>query len=323
MTTLTLARLARDVKSFLEFKRAMGCSYYRGEFTLENLKRFAQESLSGSGHKNRSRIGLEETLKAWLLRSGSRKPNSVAADLSVARALCLHRRRSDPSAFVPERDWAPNSRLPFLPYIFSRREVSRLLTAAKSYNHANIGPILLRTLLLILYCTGLRFGEAVRLQMSDVDVDRCTFLVRESKGRTRVVPFGDDLGRELKRWFAKRAEVAARHDIAPTGALFLHDDGRVLSIKRAGDAVTRLVRQEGLKPARGRVGPRPYDWRHTHAVHRLTDWYHQKMDIHARLPWLSAYMGHLNVLGTEVYLHATPELLRLASRRLKEQLHRT
>ena len=41
------------------------------------------------------------------------------------------------------------------------------------------------------------------------------------------------------------------------------------------------------------------------------------MDIHARLPWLSAYMGHDNVLGTEVYLTATAELMALASVRFK------
>ena len=77
----------------------------------------------------------------------------------------------------------------------------------------------------------------------------------------------------------------------------------------------RLLRQLDLKPSRGRQGPRPYDLRHAFAVHRLTAWYREGVDIHARLPWLSAYMGHVNVLGTEVYLHATPELLQLASDR--------
>jgi integrase len=57
--------------------------------------------------------------------------------------------------------------------------------------------------------------------------------------------------------------------------------------------------------------------RHAFAVHRLTDWYRQGVDIHARLPWLSAYMGHDNVLGTEVYLRATPELMTVASQRFE------
>ena len=103
---------------------------------------------------------------------------------------------------------------------------------------------------------------------------------------------------------------------------------RELPIDRRGQPVKRktftdifdtLLRKEGLKPARGRVGPRPYDFRHAFAVHRLTDWYHAGVDIQARLPLLSAYMGHVNVLGTEVYLHATPELLRLASDRFNDR----
>ena len=53
-------------------------------------------------------------------------------------------------------------------------------------------------------------------------------------------------------------------------------------------------------------------------MRRLTAWYQQGVDVHARLPWLSAYMGHVNVLGTAVYLHATPELLQLASDRFAQ-----
>ncbi len=84
--------------------------------------------------------------------------------------------------------------------------------------------------------------------------------------------------------------------------------------------VTRILRHLGLKRSRGRIGPRPYDLRHAFAVHRLTAWYREGVDIHARLPWLSAYMGHVNVLGTETYLHATPELLQFASDRFARRV---
>jgi integrase/recombinase XerD len=49
----------------------------------------------------------------------------------------------------------------------------------------------------------------------------------------------------------------------------------------------------------------------------LTAWAEEGVDVHAKLPWLSAYLGHQNVLGTEVYLKATPELLQLASQRFE------
>ena len=75
----------------------------------------------------------------------------------------------------------------------------------------------------------------------------------------------------------------------------------------------QLLRQLGIKPADGRVGARPYEFRHAFAVHRLTAWASDGVDIHAKLPSLSAYLGHQNIIGTEVYLKATPQLLELAA----------
>jgi len=319
MTQVTLKELEHDVLDFLKFKRAMGYSYIRGELMLTSLQQFARHNLpAGSGRK--AKISLERIAHAWLSRTANRKGNTVAQELTVVRQLCLHRRRRDPHGFVPEQAWAPKTELPFLPYIFSRQEVRRLLIAASHYRGRNVGPVLMRTLLLILYCTGLRFGEAVRLRLSDVNLERRTFFIRESKGRSRIVAFGDDLADEIKRWLVERDRIVCTQETQDPGTLLLRQSGQAFSLKVAGNAVTRLVRDEGLKAARGRVGPRPYDWRHAFAVHRLTDWYRKKVDIHARLPWLSAYMGHVNVLGTEKYLHATPELLRLASQRFAVRL---
>jgi integrase/recombinase XerD len=315
MTTLTLTELARDGQDFLRFKRAMGFSYRRAEFMLASLERFARER---SGR--RRRIALDEVLKAWLSRNENRKAVSIAMEFAVVRQLCLYRRRRDPRSFVPERAWAPKTEMPFLPHIFSRAEVRRVLAAAEHYEHRRASPRLMRTLILILYCTGLRFGEAVRLQLPDVDLGRGTFMIHESKGRTRITPFGKDLALEIQEWLQERAGYVSRLGTQDEMALFVCRDGRRLTVYQAGAALTRLLRKEGLKPQSGRIGPRPYDWRHAFAVHRLTDWYHKGVDIHARLPWLSAYMGHVNMLGTEVYLHATPELLQLASRRLEGQL---
>jgi integrase len=182
---------------------------------------------------------------------------------------------------------------------------------------------MLRMLLLILYCTGLRFGEAVRLRLGDVDLERSLLFIRESKGRSRLVPFRTDLAGELSTYLHERASVARTVRMqSHVDALFIGLNGRAISIRSASDAVRRLLRRLGMKGPKGRTGPRPYDVRHAFAVHRLTEWYRSGVDIHARLPWLSAYMGHVNLLGTEVYLHATPELLRLASDRFAGRVSR-
>jgi integrase/recombinase XerD len=315
MTVISPTRLSRDIGQYLKFKRALGYSYQRGEFTLRNFERFAREH---AHRQNRSRIDLEFAVTTWLLRGTDRSPLTISMDLGIVRQLCLHRRRSDPGGFVPDRALASRVRSKYVPHVFSREEVRRLLQAAGQprYYAAKIPAITVRTLMLVLYCTGLRFGEARRLLIGDVDLQQNVLTVRESKGRTRIVPFGVDLAREIKHYIDdSHVRLGNIHT-----HLFVDRYGEPLKRTAIQYIFTTLLRKEGLKPPRGRVGPRPYDFRHAFAVHRLTDWYHKGIDVHARLPWLSAYMGHLNVLGTEVYLHATPELLHLASQRMKRRL---
>ena len=102
--------------------------------------------------------------------------------------------------------------------------------------------------------------------------------------------------------------------------MFVRLDASPLTVASASNAIRRLLRQLGIKPTDGRVGARPYEFRHAFAVHRLTAWANDGVDIHAKLPSLSAYLGHQNIIGTEVYLKATPQLLELASSRFEQHL---
>lgn len=319
MSRLTHTELARDIEGFLAFKHALGYSYRRGEATLRSFQRFVRRYTNGA----HAPIDLEVEARAWLLRIANRKPVTLATDLGALRQLCLYRRRRDPNGFVPEHGWAPYTESTYLPYLFSHEEIRTLVDAAGRHHGRNIWPGMLRMLLLILYCTGLRFGEAVRLRQSDVDLERCLLFIHESKGRSRLVPFRADLARELSGYLRERALVARSVRMQMhVEALFIGLNGRAVSIKSASEAVRRLLRQLGMKCPQGRIGPRPYDLRHAFAVHRLTEWYRGGVEIDARLAWLSAYMGHVNLLGTEVYLHATPELLRLASDRFAGRVSR-
>jgi integrase len=158
-------------------------------------------------------------------------------------------------------------------------------------------------------------GEGLGLRIKDVDVGSGVLFVAESKGRSRWVPFHPSLRREIKLY------LRARHAFAPAGP----DDPFFVGVRRklrlsqgaANGVLTRLLREAGFKPDSGRVGPRVHDLRHTFAVHRLIRWYRRGIDVEGRLPWLSAYMGHANILGTETYLTATPELLAIVARRFR------
>jgi integrase/recombinase XerD len=305
---MPLRQLDHDIAGFLAFKRARGHPYQRGAFMLRSLGRYA------AGHVDaRRRVDLDRVMRGWLARAEGRKPVTVTVELGVLRQFCLFRRRSDPRALVPGRDWAPQAAVSmFLPHILAPADIRQLLREATRWRGPHLRAVTLRTLLIILYCTGLRPGEAVRLDVGDVDLDQLSFRIRESKGKTRLVPFGDDLAEVVRRYLQERARVSP---VSAAGPLLVRPDGRGLSPSTAGAWLARLFRRVGLKPAAGRCGPRPYDVRHTFAVHRLTAWYRAGVDVHARFPWLSAYMGHDDLLGTEAYLTATPELMALAGSR--------
>lgn len=313
MTGRFQSPLAADLERFLEFKRALGHPYHRAEFSLRSFDRFVREHAPCG-----RRLAFDDLVRRWLAQRSGRKPVSVAGELAPVRQFFLFRRRSEPGGFVPGRVFAPQStKSVFVPHVFSIANVRTLLDAAGRLQSPPFYGHTIRTLLLVLYCTGLRFGEALRLTVGDVDLRRHLFVVRESKGKTRLVPFREDLARRLRAYRKMRDRVAA----ASSATFLVQPSGFPFSVDAASVIVRRLLRRTGLKPGRGRVGPRPYDFRVTFAVHRLTRWYRGGVDLAARLPWLSAYMGHVDLLGTERYLPATPELVALAGRRLRARLH--
>jgi integrase len=310
-TKVTAASLAGDAVEFLAFKRAMGMGYRRAEFVLNSFVRFVREQYGEHP------APLEQAVTLWATRIEGRKAITVGNEFGVVRQLCLFRRRSDPRAFVPEHAVAPVKESVFVPYIFSREEVVALIDAATRHEGRNMWGAMLRALTLVLYCTGMRPGEATRLRIDDVDLRRRVVTVQRSKGRSRILPIRDDLVAELRHYLRRRDEILAASGVATSPALFVRRDGSALTVRAAWDVLCRLLRDLGLKPPRGRTGARSYELRHAFAVHRLTAWAVEGVDVHARLPWLSAYLGHVNVLGTEVYLKATPELLELASQRFE------
>jgi len=307
--------LSRDLEHFLCQKRALGHAYQRAEFTLRRFDRSVAQSAQRRQDRDLGRV-----VNLWLASFRGCKRGTVAHELSVVRQFCRFRRRRDPEGFIPGTDYVSPSKGPrFLPYIFSGDDICLLLRMTSSLRGPRFRALTFRHLLLVLYCTGLRLGEALRLRIHDCDLRARTFFIPHSKRRSRWVPFDKDLGRELHRYLDVRQRIQPCSTQHP---VFVQPNGRPYSTTVASGVMRRLLRKAGLKPAAGRVGPRPYDTRHTFAVERLTRWYRQGVDLHERLPWLSVYMGHASILGTEVYLHVTPELLELAGRRFATHVGR-
>ena len=82
--------------------------------------------------------------------------------------------------------------------------------------------------------------------------------------------------------------------------------------------LTDVLRRAGVKPARGAIGARIHDLRHTMVGHRMRDWYKAGINPQSRLPYLATYLGHKDIRSTLVYLHITPELLQEAGERFRK-----
>ena len=206
------------------------------------------------------------------------------------------------------------------PFLYTVVQIKSLLDVTDSAYHpgAHIQPHTMRAFLVLLYGTGLRPGEAMKLMRSDVDLDQAVLTVRNTKFfKSRLVPIGPELTRFL----------AAYEDKCPKETLMASDQpflrcrlGKHLKI----DAVARVfqwlrVEAHVLRLDGSGHQPRLYDFRHTFAVTRLVTWYRDGKDVQRLLPHLATYLGHVHVNDTYWYLEAVPELLQLVTDRLIER----
>lgn len=205
---------------------------------------------------------------------------------------------------------------PFVPYIYSPEELRRLLAATDTYqrNRSSMEPITVRTLVLLLYGAGLRVSEAVALNRTDVDLEDALLTIRRTKFfKSRLVPFGPRLCQALHRYATRSG--ASTDSEAP---FFTTRSGRRANPDTIRGCFRRVCDHAGIRRTDGgRHQPRLHDLRHASAVHRLTSWHRQGLDVQQLLPQLSVYLGHVHLAATQVYLHMTPELLDVAGRRFE------
>ncbi len=203
------------------------------------------------------------------------------------------------------------------PYVYSAEELRCLLEATSilRIGHSPQVPAMYRTLLLLLYGSGMRIGEALRLTLQDVDLTEQVITVRDTKFfKTRLVPVGPKLNRELVAHVERRRLLPLpRGEASP---LFTTRDGRPWHYTRVISWFQHVRRAAGIScPAGEPRPPRLHDIRHTAAVHRVVAWYRSGQDVQRLLPQLATYLGHINIRSTQRYLQMTSDLLEVASQR--------
>lgn len=214
----------------------------------------------------------------------------------------------------------PNLPPPQSPYVYSTAELRRLIdaTATLQSDNSRQQASTYRALILVLYGSGMRIGEALGLTLRDVDLVERIITVRNTKFfKTRLVPIGPKLAQELASHVEQRRQLPM-----PAGedsAVFTTRTGRCWRYNRVLSLFQRLRNTAGIdRPAGEPRPPRLHDIRHTAAVHRVLAWYRAGKDTQRLLPQLATYLGHTNIRSTQRYLRMTPELLHEASQRFAQ-----
>lgn len=306
--------IASIIVRFLSLKTALGRRYDTERNFLRSLDAFltAIEAIDLTA----------ETFEQWCQTRAHLKSGIRRYQMRIVRNLCLYRRRTEPGCFVPDIELFPSVHQYITPYCFSEDEIARLVAAADILFMTSSFPLRARAVrlgLVLLYTAGLRRGELVRLTLGDYDPAAKTVLVRHSKfHKSRLLPLSADAVRELEAYLSVRR--AYRPETVIDNAPLIWRGGVSLQ-GYSGSAFGRifrdLIRKSGIRKADGEL-PRLHDIRHTFALTALLRWYRDDADVQSKLPFLSAYMGHVSIASTQYYLRFLEPLSSAASERFAQ-----
>jgi integrase/recombinase XerD len=234
--------------------------------------------------------------------------------MMVVRGFARYLSGIDPRTEVPPAGTIPTRRRWRPPFIYSETDIVALMDqAAQSISHP-LRAATYQTLVGLLAATGLRVGEALRLDRHDVDFSDGVLLVRKSKfGKSRQVPLQTSTLHALQEYTRQREEHCSRPS---SESFFVSLRGTRIIYESVCPTFRMLCNTTGVG-AGAPHPPRVHDLRHTFAVRTLVGWYRDGQDVQVRMAWLSTYLGHREPRYTYHYLSAAPELLGHAARLLE------
>jgi len=253
---------------------------------------------------------------AWACRPPQASRPLMSARLTTVRGFAAYLAAFDPDTQIPPAHLLAAGVHRRIPYLYTPTQIEALMAAAAQLP----GPLRAaswRTLIGLMAATGLRTGEAVRLQRQDVDLAGGLLLVRGSKNdRTRQLPLHPSTVTALSTYTRRSDQLRPR----PADTFLISDTGAPLGGPSLSRCFRGLLAGTGIAAPPGRRPPRLYDLRHTFAVATLLGWHADRLDVQPLLPVLSTYLGHVNPAHTYWYLQAVPELMSVLADRLQRFL---
>jgi len=296
------------IKQFIEMKRALGFKYQTEAIILNLIDTLAAERMEIS-------LGItKELADSWGKKKFYESDSYQYSRICLLAQFSSYLRDLGIQSYIPKLPPFPQST--FIPYIYSQKEIEALFKASDELRLSCVEmdscifcmPALIR----LLYCTGLRLGEALAMKMEDVNLDENYLRVRDSKnGKQRIIPISDSLTSVCKEYVRYRNQLPLGK--RKSGYFFIKLDGSKCSQNVRG-WFRKCLQKAGI-PYIGRwQGPRIHDLRHTFAVTSLANMAESGIDLYASLPILSNYLGHQSLKATDHYVRLTanmyPELIK-------------
>jgi integrase/recombinase XerD len=303
-----MSPLRKALAGYLAVRRSLGYRLARPEKLLAQFITYLEDAGAET-------VTTAHALAWAILPAGN--PSWHALRLSAVRGFATYLHTIDPSAEVPPADLIPWRPCRATPYLYSATDIAALIAAAASLRFP-LRAATYQTLIGLLAVTGMRVGEAIRLDRPDADLDAGVLTICQSKfGKSRLVPLHPTTVDALRGYLRLRDQL---HPRPGTPAVLISPAGTRLTYCNVHSTFQRLARQAGLQPRSASCRPRIHDLRHSFAVASLLDAYAAGQDGQARLTLLATYLGHVDPASTYWYLSAAPELLALAGQRLEHHM---
>lgn len=300
-----MSNLQGHVSDYLRLRRALG---YKLERHGQILPRFVAYLEAAGTSTVTSELAI-----SWARLPALAHPRHWAARLAVARGFAAYMQTIDPATEVPPPDvFAVRYRRP-TPYLWSRQDIYRLLEATRMLRPP-LRAASYEALFGLLAVTGMRVGEAVALEVDDLDLENGVITIRERAAkleRARLVPLHPTTVAALAGYARSRGRLCPK---PRSRAFFLSGTGATLDRSAVNKTLRKITTALGLRTAT--VHPRTHDLRHSFAITTLTRWQRSGVRIDEQIAVLSTYLGHVSPADTYWYLSATPELMAAAAERL-------
>ena len=293
-------RLRDAVDKYLEIRRALGFKLQRPAALLPDFVRYLEAQHAAF---ITVRLALD-----WARQPSDAHQAWWGERLSIVRGFARHLQAEDSRHQVPPVDLIPRRSRRAVPVLFSASEIAALLRAARRLK-APLRAATHETLFGLLATTGMRIGEAIRLDRDDIDWKQSLLVVHKSKfDKSREVVLHPSVMTALRRYAKMRDDCVPR---PRSPAFFVSLSGTRLIYNNAHRTFRQIGRVAGIRTGR------PHDLRHSFAVATLLRWYRKGVDVDAWMPRLSTYLGHAAPESTYWYLTAAPELMAIARRKLE------